>query len=162
MLAQIEDDMDNVDYYMKCLDAKAMLETLNIIMDSLWENDDQKNTESVIQQVEQIHQYIQKNYFESITLTSLAGVYHMDASYLSRVFSQKYGETVIAFLTRVRMEHAVELMKDQDKNWRRFPFWSDMTIITISAGYSAKRWESAPVSTVVSSCRSEPLADGRL
>ncbi len=122
MLAQIEDDMDNVDYYMKCLDAKAMLETLNIIMDSLWENDDQKNTESVIQQVEQIHQYIQKNYFESITLTSLAGVYHMDASYLSRVFSQKYGETVIAFLTRVRMEHAVELMKDQDKKLETISF----------------------------------------
>lgn len=122
MLAQIEDDMDNVDYYMKCLEPKAMLETLNIIMDSLYENDQQKNTESVIHQVEQIHKYIEKNYYENVTLTFLAEEYHMDASYLSRVFSQKYGETVIAFLTRVRMEHAIELMKGQDKKLETISF----------------------------------------
>ena len=46
----------------------------------------------------------------------------MDASYLSRVFSQKYGETVIAFLTRVRMEHAAELMRDGDKNLETISF----------------------------------------
>lgn len=122
MSAQIEEAMDNVDYYMKCLDAGALLTTLNIILDSLWENDIQNNTGSVVQQVEQIHQYIETNYYENITLTFLAGEYHMDASYLSRMFSQKYGETIIAFLTRVRMEHAVAFMRDPDKKLETISF----------------------------------------
>ena len=46
----------------------------------------------------------------------------MDASYLSRIFSQKYGETIIAFLTRIRMEKAAELMKDQDKKLETISF----------------------------------------
>lgn len=46
----------------------------------------------------------------------------MDASYLSRTFSQKYGETIIAFLTRIRMEKAAELMKDQDKKLETISF----------------------------------------
>ena len=50
-----------------------------------------------MQQVEQIHKYIERSYHENITLTALAEQYHMDASYLSRTFSQKYGETIIAF-----------------------------------------------------------------
>ncbi len=122
MTAQIEEALDIIDYYMKCLDAEAMLDTVNVLLDSLWENEEQKNTDSAVQQVEQIRQYIEKTYFDNITLTSLAAENHMDASYLSRVFSQKYGETIIAFLTRVRMERAVELMKDPDKKLETISF----------------------------------------
>ncbi|MDO4308848.1 MAG: response regulator [Eubacteriales bacterium] len=122
MIVQIEEAMDSIDYYMKCLDAKAMIMTMNIILDSLWEKNEQSNTDSVIRQVEQVQQYISRHYFENITLTSLAAEYHIDASYLSRVFSQKYGETIITFLTRVRMEHAVELMRDPDKKLETISF----------------------------------------
>lgn len=107
---------------MKCLDADSLLTMVNIILDSLWEDDTENQTGSVTRQVEQIHQYIETNYYENITLSFLAGEYHMDVSYLSRVFSQKYGETIIAFLTRLRMEHAVELMRDQDKKLETISF----------------------------------------
>lgn len=122
MSAQIEESMENVDYYMKCLDAEAMIATLRIILDSLWENDVRNHSESVTGQVEQIRRYIEKTYYENITLASLAGAYHVDASYLSRMFSKKYGETITAFLTRVRMEHAVELMQDQEKKLETISF----------------------------------------
>ena len=46
----------------------------------------------------------------------------MDASYLSRVFSQTYGETIIAYLTRIRMEQAMELMKDEEKKLETISF----------------------------------------
>ena len=70
----------------------------------------------------QIRQYIEKAYHENITLTSLAEEYHMDASYLSRVFSQTYGETIITYLTRIRMEQAMELMKDEEKKLETISF----------------------------------------
>ena len=124
--------MDNIDYYMKCLNAPSLFAALKILLNSLWENGEDKESDSnsIVQQVEQIHKYIERSYHENITLTALAEEYHMDASYLSRIFSQKYGETIIAFLTRIRME------------------W-DMTIIIISAEYSAKRWEAARGSTEI-------------
>lgn len=124
LTAQAEEAMDNIDYYMKCLNAPSLFASLKILLDSLWESGEDKGADSssVVQQVEQIHRYIEQSYHENITLTALAEQYHMDASYLSRIFSQKYGETIIAFLTRIRMEKAVELMKNQDKKLETISF----------------------------------------
>lgn len=126
LTAQAEEAMDNIDYYMKCLNAPSLFASLKILLDSLWESGEEKGSDSssssVMQQVEQIHRYMERSYHENITLTALAEQYHMDASYLSRIFSQKYGETIIAFLTRIRMEKAAELMKDQDKKLETISF----------------------------------------
>ena len=126
LIAQAEEAMDNIDYYMKCLNASSLSASLNILLDSLWErgedNDSDAGSGSIMQQVEQIHKYMERSYHENITLTALAEEYHMDASYLSRSFSQKYGETIIAFLTRIRMEKAAELMKDPDKKLETISF----------------------------------------
>lgn len=124
LTAQAEEAMDNIDYYMKCLNAPSLFASLKILLDSLWESGEDKSSDSssIMQQVEQIHRYIERSYHENITLTALAKQYHMDASYLSRIFSQKYGETIIAFLTRIRMEKAAELMKDQDKKLETISF----------------------------------------
>lgn len=124
LTAQAEEAMDNIDYYMKCLNAPSLFASLKILLNSLWENGEDKESDSnsIVQQVEQIHKYIERSYHENITLTALAEEYHMDASYLSRIFSQKYGETIIAFLTRIRMEKAAELMKDQDKKLETISF----------------------------------------
>ena len=122
----LEEAMDNIDYYMKCLNAPSLLASLKILLDSLWERGEDKDSDSgsgsIMQQVEQIHKYMERSYHENITLTALAEEYHMDASYLSRSFSQKYGETIIAFLTRIRMEKAAELMKDPDKKLETISF----------------------------------------
>ncbi len=126
LTAQAEEAMDNIDYYMKCLNAPSLLASLKILLDSLWERGEDKDSDSgsgsIMQQVEQIHKYMERSYHENITLTALAEEYHMDASYLSRSFSQKYGETIIAFLTRIRMEKAAELMKDPDKKLETISF----------------------------------------
>ena len=126
LTAQAEEAMDNIDYYMKCLNAPSLLASLKILLDSLWERGEDKDSDSgsgsIMHQVEQIHKYMERSYHENITLTALAEEYHMDASYLSRSFSQKYGETIIAFLTRIRMEKAAELMKDPDKKLETISF----------------------------------------
>lgn len=122
MLLQIEEAMDGIDFHMKCLDAGAVIATINIILDGLWESEEQKNAEPGSLQMEQIRQYIEKTYYENITLASLADAFHMDASYLSRVFSRKFGETVITFLTRVRMENAVEMMRSRDMKLETISF----------------------------------------
>lgn len=122
LTAQAEEAMDDIDYYMKCLDAGSVMSSIKILLNSLWENDSENNADSAGSQVEQIRQYILTSYHENITLTALASAYHMDASYLSRMFSQTYGETIIAYLTRVRMEQAIRLMGDEEKKLETISF----------------------------------------
>lgn len=122
LTAQAEEAMDDIDYYMKCLDAGSVMSSIKILLNSLWENDSENNADSAGSQVEQIRQYILTSYHENITLTELASAYHMDASYLSRMFSQTYGETIIAYLTRVRMEQAIRLMGDEEKKLETISF----------------------------------------
>ncbi len=122
LTAQAEEAMDDIDYYMKCLDAGSVMSSIKILLNSLWENDSENNADSAGSQVEQIRQYILTSYHENITLTALASAYHMDASYLSRMFSQTYGETIIAYLTRVRMEQAIRFMGDEEKKLETISF----------------------------------------
>lgn len=122
LTAQAEEAMDDIDYYMKCLDAASVMASIKILLNSLWENVSENNADSAGSQVEQIRQYILTSYHENITLTALASAYHMDASYLSRMFSQTYGETIIAYLTRVRMEQAIRLMGDEEKKLETISF----------------------------------------
>lgn len=118
----MEESMETADYYLKCLNAKELMITLKIMLENLGEKEEQKQTDSGPGLMEQIHRHIEKNYPENITLTELAEQYHVDASHLSRTFSRTYGETVIAFLTRIRMEKAAELMKETDKTLEAISF----------------------------------------
>lgn len=122
MQSLMEESMETADYYLKCLNARELMVTLNIMLESMSEKEDQKQSDSVPDLMEQIHRHIEENYPENITLTELAEKYHLDASHLSRTFSRTYGESVIAFLTRIRMEKAAELMKETDRKLEAISF----------------------------------------
>ena len=118
----IEEAMDNVDYYLKCLNGEKLSETLKIMVEGLREQKEQQQPDSVAGQIERIRRRIETDYAEDITLASLAEQYHVDASYLSRIFSRKYGESIISFLTRVRMEKAAQLMRDESRKLEAIAF----------------------------------------
>jgi AraC-like DNA-binding protein len=59
---------------------------------------------------------IDKSFAEPIALEPIAEVLDLSSYYLSRVFSEESGFTLSSYITRVRMEHAVELLKDPRKN----------------------------------------------
>lgn len=122
LIRQTEDTLDNIDYYMKCLYTEPVISSISIILNSLWNTSQTGSSDTAVKLAEQVHKYIEHAYYENITLTALAEEYHIDASYLSRIFSQKYNETIIAFLTRTRLEHAVQLMEDSDKKLETISF----------------------------------------
>ena len=57
-------------------------------------------------------EYINNNYKENISLQSVADNIHVNSSYLSRLFRKKNGETLVEYITRMRMEKAMELLKN--------------------------------------------------
>jgi len=56
-------------------------------------------------------EYIKSSYNMDIGLQSVAKHIHVSSSYLSRIFSKKTGETIIEYITKIRMEKAKELLK---------------------------------------------------
>ncbi len=51
---------------------------------------------------------IGSSYTRSFTLSELAGQVHLSVPYLSKFFEQQFGMTFLAYLTKVRLNHAVE------------------------------------------------------
>lgn len=61
-----------------------------------------------------IRSYVKKNYAKDITLNLLAEELGMNAIYLSSYFKKEMGMTFSAYLTDVRIEKAIELLKQGD------------------------------------------------
>lgn len=64
--------------------------------------------------VERARNYINEHYKDNITLEVLAGVVHMNQTYLSELFKQDTGESYIEYLTRIRLETARKLLTDPE------------------------------------------------
>lgn len=57
--------------------------------------------------------YIQSHISEDISVESLADIFNINASYLSRLFKQKTGQTLTDYLTEKRIEKAIEFMQSK-------------------------------------------------
>lgn len=65
--------------------------------------------------VYQVKRYIQKNYSKGITLNSVSRHFHVNPSYLSRIFLEHTGENYLSYVNRIRITKAKELLKTSDK-----------------------------------------------
>lgn len=60
-------------------------------------------------------EYIQKNISDpELSLSSVANKFYLNRSYLCRVFKQEIGYSFIEYLTKIRIEKAIELFKKTD------------------------------------------------
>ena len=73
-----------------------------------------RNTQngSVEKAVQKAIRYMQDNYCRDLSLTSVAESIYLNPSYLSRIFKQYTGKNFTDFLTRVRINKAVEFLRD--------------------------------------------------
>ena len=62
----------------------------------------------------QVKKYIEENYAEKITLKSIAGLFYLNASYLSSLFKQKTGVNLNKYIETVRIERAKNLLTSLD------------------------------------------------
>lgn len=65
--------------------------------------------------VREAKRYIEENYSNSdLSLEMICGHLHMSTAYFSTVFKREVGESYTSYLTGIRLEKAVELLKDTD------------------------------------------------
>lgn len=60
----------------------------------------------------ELSEYIDKNLRSKLTLSDLAGKCFYNPSYFSRVFKEKFGMSLVEYITRKRLDCAVELLRD--------------------------------------------------
>ncbi|RAU93300.1 helix-turn-helix domain-containing protein [Paenibacillus sp. YN15] len=62
--------------------------------------------------VQQVRVYIEENFSNpDLSLSLLSDQFHMNASSLSTLFKEEFGEKFVVYLCQVRMEHAKELLR---------------------------------------------------
>ena len=59
-------------------------------------------------------EYVSNHFAEKFTLNQLAKQFGLSAGYICNLFAKNYNTTLTCFVTKVRMEHAAELMKDKN------------------------------------------------
>lgn len=65
-------------------------------------------------EVTEVAKYITAHYEENLSLSGLAGRFHLSAYYLSHIFPRVTGMTLVAYINRVRIEQACRLLRETE------------------------------------------------
>jgi len=116
--------MGAINYLLKPIDEKMLVAVLNDIVYQLDNSKDEEALKTVENRVEKIEahihinkkiefakQYILHNYSEDLSLTKIANATYINASYLSSLFKNEMGVSVIEYLTQIRLEKSKEFLK---------------------------------------------------
>lgn len=125
-----------VDYLLKPVDKQVLNNTIQKCVEELsaeyqktteryWESSDRGLPSSVLAKsidiqdvIRDIEDTVRKNCSEKYTLSGLALKYHLSEAYLSTVFKKTNGLSLTAFIMKVKVERAKELMMTtQGKMW---------------------------------------------
>ena len=75
-----------------------------------------KEKKSAMKRLEQAISYIDHHYSEKITLDEVAAAAYMSSNYFSSYFRKVTGISFSEYVTRIRISHARELLRDTDKS----------------------------------------------
>ena len=75
-----------------------------------------------------LKQYIDENWDQEVKLRDLATTLYMSEDYIGRLFKNETGKVFSQYLTEVRMNHALSMVRDTNKK---------VTEIALSTGYNS-------------------------
>ncbi|MDP4125739.1 MAG: PocR ligand-binding domain-containing protein [Bacillota bacterium] len=85
---------------------------LDIFMSHAADNKNQKN----LQAIQKAAEYIRQNYRNKLTIDDIAQEVYLSPCYVSRIFKQGLGCTIMEYLTQIRVEEAKTLLKNPKYN----------------------------------------------
>jgi len=59
----------------------------------------------------EVKDFIDKYYYEDITLEKLSSMFHFSKGYLSRAFKDEFGQNISSYITNVRLNNAMEYLQ---------------------------------------------------
>ncbi|MCR5323715.1 MAG: response regulator [Lachnospiraceae bacterium] len=64
--------------------------------------------------IDDIIYYIEHNYNTNLKLETIASLFGYNSSYLGKIFTKTMGESFNTYIDRIRIDHAIELLKDEN------------------------------------------------
>ena len=71
-------------------------------------------SDSMRQTVRRVQEYIDENYFDAVSLTSISQMFHVERSYLSKSFKQVSGSNLMLAIAKKRIEKAADYIRQRD------------------------------------------------
>lgn len=87
---------------------------LTLIMAESWHPEGNIRTGLKTQSLQQVKAYLEEHYQERIDLDRLARRFYINKFYLTRVFREQFGTTVVSYLNQVRTTQAKRLLRFSD------------------------------------------------
>lgn len=122
LVLELESLIEMADKMVERLDVRLLCEIQVEIIDNIANELKNDVTGSIKDVVKQAVEYIDQNYFEELTLVSLAEKYCVESSYFSRLFKQETGKNLMLYIAEKRIEKAIEYMKDENVNLTEIAF----------------------------------------
>jgi two-component system response regulator YesN len=89
-----------------------LLKITQKFVDSVDDGDDIKN----LQVIQKAAEYMKANFIEKLTIDDISQAVYLSPCYLSKIFKQELGCTIMEFLTKIRIEEAKKLLKNPKYN----------------------------------------------
>ncbi len=111
-IAALENMVNMSDRVIERLDEDSLCDAIRDVIDFCMAAGYEGEVCTTTDLIRQAAAYVDENYNEDLSLSSLAKRYGVESTYFSRIFRQETGENLMAYITRKRMEKAVEYMKE--------------------------------------------------
>ena len=117
-------DLKKDDFLMKYESREVLAGEMNRLTEAVFQYLLQEKKYDVL---EEIRDYVQGHYMEELLVADLAGKYHLNASWLSSSFKERYKISLSSYIEGIRMEKAKKMLREDAGN---------ITEIAILSGYS--------------------------
>lgn len=84
---------------------------LTLIMSESWHPESSARSGLKRQSLQSVKTYLDDHYQERITLDRLSELFYINKFYLTRVFREQFGTTILSYLDHVRVSHAKRLLR---------------------------------------------------
>lgn len=146
---EIENVTESLDKTVESLDIRNVCDMIREVVSILVPEKKEAATDSMKAIVQEAAAWIDKHFYEEVTLTTLAEQFHVEHSYFSRVFRQEIGESPVLYITGKRMEKAKQYIQEGKKNLTEVAFmvgYDDYTyfsrVFRKSTGVSPREYRS--------------------
>ncbi|WP_059041260.1 AraC family transcriptional regulator [Paenibacillus rubinfantis] len=110
MLAEQKEQASGYEDYCRLLLAELLLNLLRMAHTRPNHDGEEGGGKRPYREIAEVARYINAHYEENLSLSELAGRFHLSSYYLSHMFPRVTGLTLVAYINRVRIEEASALL----------------------------------------------------
>ena len=102
----------DIDMLLSCTSLSDVQKQLNSVLEHICEDCENASVSKTSSLSQNIKDYIAENYQDpNLTIGMVAEAFHLTGSYITKLYREQTGETIIDYINRFRMNTAMELIK---------------------------------------------------